>query len=65
MPSGTAYRQVAVLNQEAHSLFEIMVENKSLALEQMLREFILPFIKRKWILQKKYQQVLIHLVYIK
>lgn len=47
MPSGTAYRQVAVLNQEAHSLFEIMVENKSLALEQMLREFILPFIKKK------------------
>jgi len=47
MPSGTAYRQVAVLNQEAHSLFEIMVENKSLALEQMLRDFILPFIKKK------------------
>jgi len=47
MPSGTAYRQVAVLNQEAHSLFEIMVENKGLALEQMMREFILPFIKKK------------------
>lgn len=47
MPSGTAYRQVAVLNREAHSLFEIMVENKSLYLEKMLRERIIPFLKKR------------------
>lgn len=47
MPSGTAYRQVAVLNQEAHSLFEIMIENKSLAIEEMLRVYILPFLNKR------------------
>lgn len=47
MPSGTAYRQVAILNQEAHSLFEIMIENKALAIEDMMREYILPFLKTK------------------
>lgn len=47
MPSGTAYRQVAVLNQEAHSLFEMMVENKGLHLEEMLRTFVLPYLKKK------------------
>ena len=47
MPSGTAYRQVAVLNQEAHSLFEMMVENKGLYLEEMIREFVIPYIKKK------------------
>lgn len=46
MPSGTAYRQVAILNQESHSLFEMMIENKSLALEDMLRIYILPYLKR-------------------
>jgi len=44
MPSGTAYRQVAILNQESHSLFEIMTENKGLAIEEMMRKFILPYI---------------------
>lgn len=44
MPSGTAYRQVAILNQESHSLFEIMTENKGLAIEQMMRTYILPYI---------------------
>lgn len=46
MPSGAAYRQVAILNQESHSLFELMTENKGLSLEDMIRERILPFIKR-------------------
>lgn len=46
-PSGTAYRQVVALQQEAHSLFEIMTENKGLAIEQMMRTYIIPFIKRK------------------
>lgn len=46
-PSGTAYRQVAVLQQESHSLFEIMTENKGLYLEEMLRTKIIPHIKKK------------------
>lgn len=46
MPSGTAYRQVAVLNQEAHSLFEVMLENKGFYTEQMMREFVLPYVKK-------------------
>lgn len=47
MPSGTAYRQVAILNQESHSLFEIMVENKGLHIEDMMRKFIIPHLKKK------------------
>lgn len=47
MPSGTAYRQVAILNQESHSLFELMTENKGLAIEEMMREWIIPYIKTK------------------
>lgn len=47
MPSGTAYRQVAILNQESHSLFEIMTENKGLAIEEMMRKYIIPNIKKK------------------
>lgn len=45
--SGTAWRQTEAVLQESHSLFEIMTENKGLALEDMLRQFILPFIKKK------------------
>ncbi len=47
MPSGTAYRQAAIIQQESHSNFEIMTENKGLAIEQMLRQFIIPFLKKK------------------
>lgn len=45
-PSGMAYRSVQIANQESHSLFEVMTESKALALEDMLREYIIPFIKR-------------------
>ena len=44
--SGTAWRQTEALLQENYSLFEQRTENKALHLEDMLREFILPFIKR-------------------
>lgn len=47
MPSGTAYRQVAILNQESHSLFEIMTENKGLAIEAMMRKYIIPYLKKQ------------------
>ena len=46
-PSGTAWRQIEALQQEAHSLFEQMTENKGLYIEEMMRRFILPFIKKK------------------
>lgn len=45
--SGTAWRQTEALLQESYSLFEIMTENKGLHVEQMLRRFILPFLKKK------------------
>lgn len=48
MPSGTPYRQVAVLNQEVHNFFDMMVENKGLYLENMLREYIIPHLKTKF-----------------
>lgn len=47
MPSGTAARQVEALQQESHSLFELMTENKDLALEEIWREFVIPFLKKK------------------
>ena len=46
-PSGTAWRQTEALLQESHSLFEIMTENKGLALEEMLREYVLPYLRKK------------------
>src|SRR3990167_9349350 len=46
-PSGTAWRQTEALLQESHSLFEIMTENKGLAIEQMMREYVLPYLKKK------------------
>lgn len=45
--SGTAWRQTESLLQESYSLFEIMTENKGLALDKMLRRFILPFLLTK------------------
>ena len=57
-PSGTAYRQVVALQQEAHGLFEIMTENKGLSIEQMMRLFILPFVKRKMNTTKELSAIL-------
>lgn len=45
MPSGTPYSLGAILQQGASSLFEIMTENKGLAIEDMMRLKIIPFIK--------------------
>ena len=47
MPSGTAARQVEMLQQEGHSLFELMTENKGLALEDMWRSYVIPHIKKQ------------------
>lgn len=46
-PSGTPYRLAAILQQEANSLFEVMTENKGLYLEQMLRQFVIPHLKKQ------------------
>lgn len=45
--SGTAWRQVEALLNESHSLFELMTENKGLAIEEMLRKFVIPHLKKK------------------
>lgn len=47
MPSGTAYRLGAILQQESHSNFEIMTENKGLAIEEMMRKYVIPHLKKK------------------
>ena len=46
-PSGTAWRQVEALLQESHSLFEIMTENKGLAIEDMMRTYVIPYLLTK------------------
>jgi hypothetical protein len=46
-PSGTAWRQVEALLQESRSLFELMTENKALAIEDMLRTFVIPHLKKQ------------------
>lgn len=45
--SGTAWRQTEALLQESHSLFELMTENKALALEEIIKKFYIPFIKKQ------------------
>lgn len=46
-PSGTPYSTTALLAQQSFSLFEVMTENKGLAIEDMLREFVIPHLKTK------------------
>lgn len=46
-PSGTALGTVQIVTGQGLSLFEIMVENKANALDEMMREFVLPYIKKK------------------
>lgn len=45
--SGTAWRQTQAELAEAHSLFELMTENKGLHIEDMMRQYIIPFNKKK------------------
>lgn len=47
MPSGTPYALGQMLAQQSQSLFEIMTENKGLAIEDMMREFVIPYLKKK------------------
>lgn len=45
-PSHTAWRQTQAVLNESYSLFEMMTENKRLALEDMIRKFIIPYVKK-------------------
>lgn len=45
--SGTAWRQTEAMLNESYSLFELMTENKGLALEDMFRTRIIPYLKTK------------------
>lgn len=46
-PSGSAWRQTQALLQESHSLFELMTENKGLHIEEMMRNKVIPHLKKK------------------
>lgn len=46
-PSGQAWRLTEALLQESHSLFELMTENKGLYIEEMMRNYVIPFLKTK------------------
>jgi hypothetical protein len=58
MPSGTAYRQAAIVQGESQANFVMMTQNKGLALEQMMRKFIIPFLKKKMDTSKELATVL-------
>lgn len=47
LPSGTPYSLGAYLGGQAGSLFEIMTENKGLDIEDWMRKFIIPHLKKK------------------
>jgi hypothetical protein len=47
LPSGTPYRLGAYLGGQANSLFEQMTENKGLHVEDMMRQHIIPHLKKK------------------
>lgn len=46
-PSGTALGTVQITTAQGLSLFEIMTENKGASVEDMLREYIIPHLKKK------------------
>lgn len=45
--SGTAWRQTEAILSESHDLFELMTENKGLHIEEMMRIFVLPYLKKQ------------------
>lgn len=47
MPANTPYSSLELMNTESHGLFEIMTENKGFHIEDMMRKFVLPYIKKK------------------
>lgn len=47
LPSGTPFALGQMLAQQSNSLFEIMVENKGLYLEDILLEYVIPHLKKQ------------------
>lgn len=47
LPSGTPYALGQLLAQQSNSLFEIMTENKGLAIEDMMRSYVIPHIRKQ------------------
>ena len=47
MPSGTPFRQVAILNQEAGSLFEYRREEASIFIREIFLDWVLPFLVKQ------------------
>lgn len=47
LPSGTPYSLGAFQGANANSLFEIMTENKGLAIEDIMKTFVIPFLKKQ------------------
>lgn len=47
LPSGTPYSLGSYLGGQASSLFEVMLENKGLHLEEMIKEYVIPHITKK------------------
>lgn len=45
--SGTPYSTTSLLAAQSNSLFELMTENKGLAIEDMMVKFIIPYVKSK------------------
>jgi hypothetical protein len=45
--AGKSYALGALESAQANSLFELMTENKGLHIEEMMRKFILPYLKKK------------------
>lgn len=46
-PSGTALGTVQITTSQGLSLFELMTENKGLAIEDMMRRYVIPHLKRQ------------------
>jgi hypothetical protein len=47
LPSGTPFSLASYMGTQANSLFELMTENKALALEDMMREFVIPYLRKQ------------------
>jgi hypothetical protein len=47
MPSATTLGETKIAQGEAHSNFEMMTETKGLYLEALMREYIIPYLKKK------------------
>lgn len=56
-PNGTPYGTTSLTTAQSTSLFEVMTENKGLHLEDIMREFVIPYLKKQ--LKNKKQVVAI------